>query len=112
MDQIETARKYYPDNLVVLYLHATHETETKKHIRAKSINDIEEKIMKEKNYSKEQWWNPTITVEVIILDIILLLQKPNQESILNIQAYNEFINDKEKYNTTLKRCVRRSIEYL
>lgn len=66
----------------------------------------------EKNYSKEQWWNPTITVEVIILDIILLLQKPNQESILNIQAYNEFINDKEKYNTTLKRCVRRSIEYL
>lgn len=54
MDQIETARKYYPDNLVVLYLHATHETETKKHIRAKSINDIEEKIMKEKDYSKEE----------------------------------------------------------
>lgn len=35
-------------------MHATHETETKKHIRAKSINDIEEKIMKEKNYSKEE----------------------------------------------------------
>ncbi len=54
MDQIEIARSYYPDNLVVLYLHATHETETKNHIRAKSINDIEEKIMKEISCSKQE----------------------------------------------------------
>ena len=40
MDQIEIAQSYYPDNLVVLYLHATHETETKNHIRAKSINEV------------------------------------------------------------------------
>ena len=52
MDQIEIARSYYPDNLVVLYLHATHETETKKHIRVKSINDIEEEIMKETGCSR------------------------------------------------------------
>lgn len=54
MDQIEDARKYYPDNLVVLYLHATHETETKNHIREKSINDIEEEIMKETGCSKQE----------------------------------------------------------
>lgn len=54
MDQIEAARSYYPNNLVVLYLHATHESETKKHIRAKSINDIEEEIMKETGCSKQE----------------------------------------------------------
>lgn len=54
MDQIEDARSYYPENLVVLYLHATHETETKNHIRAKSINDIEEEIMKEMDCSRQE----------------------------------------------------------
>lgn len=54
MDQIEVAQNYYPDNLVVLYLHATHETETRNHIRAKSINDVEEKIMGETNCSKQE----------------------------------------------------------
>lgn len=54
MDQIEVAQSYYPDNLVVLYLHATHETETKNHIRAKSINDIEEEIMKEMGCSRQE----------------------------------------------------------
>ena len=54
MDQIEAARSYYPENLVVLYLHATHETETKNHIRAKSIHDIEEEIMKEMNCSRKE----------------------------------------------------------
>lgn len=54
MDQIEIARSYYPNNLVVLYLHATHETETKNHIRAKSINDIEEEIMKKTGCAKQE----------------------------------------------------------
>jgi len=51
MDEIENARKYYPQNIVVLYLHATHETETKNHIRAKCVNDYAEEIMKEMNCS-------------------------------------------------------------
>jgi len=54
MDQIQVARSYYPNNLVVLYLHATHETETKNHIRAKSINDIEEEIMRKTGCSKQK----------------------------------------------------------
>lgn len=54
MEQIDIARNYYPYNLVVLYLHATHETETKNHIRAKSINDIEVEIMKERGCSRQE----------------------------------------------------------
>ena len=33
--EIEKARELFPDNIVVLYLHATHDTETRKHIERK-----------------------------------------------------------------------------
>lgn len=52
MNEIKNARRYYPHNIVVLYLHATHETETKNHIHEKCINDFAEDIMKELRCSK------------------------------------------------------------
>lgn len=57
-------------------------------------------------------WNPTETPESIVIHVILILQEPNPESILNDQAYNEFINDRENYNRKLRSCVRKSIEYI
>lgn len=47
MSQIEVAKKYYPDNVVILYLHATHETETKNHIIEKCRLDIIKNIINE-----------------------------------------------------------------
>jgi len=47
MAQIETARKIYPDNIVVLYLHATHETATKQHIKEKRKFELWREISKE-----------------------------------------------------------------
>jgi guanylate kinase len=41
MQQIENAKMYYPNNIVILYLHATHEAETKKHIIEKRKEDVE-----------------------------------------------------------------------
>lgn len=61
MGQIEKAREYYPDNIVVLYLHATHETETINHIRAKCINDIAEGIMKKNSCSRKEAEQQLIT---------------------------------------------------
>lgn len=57
-------------------------------------------------------WNPTHTVESIVISVISMLQDPNPESPLNIPANREFMNDREKYNQNVKRYVRRSIEYL
>ena len=37
--QIKKARELFPDNLVVLYLHAAHKSETEKHIRDKRRHD-------------------------------------------------------------------------
>ena len=47
MSQINVARKYYPENMVILYLHATHETETKNHIIEKCKSDMIRKIIDE-----------------------------------------------------------------
>lgn len=47
MSQIEIAREYYPNNIVVLYLHATHETETKNHIAEKCKLDMIKMITNE-----------------------------------------------------------------
>ena len=47
MSQIDIARKYYPENMVILYLHATHETKTKNHIIEKCKLDMISKIIVE-----------------------------------------------------------------
>lgn len=53
MGQIDEARKLFPDNIVVLYLHAAHETETRKHIEAKVRETMETRIVKECGCSAE-----------------------------------------------------------
>ena len=40
MEQIENARIFYPDNIVVLYLHATHESKTREHIEKKRTEEV------------------------------------------------------------------------
>lgn len=54
MEQIAVARKYYPDNMVVLYLHATHETETKNHIVTKCRLDMMRSICNDQGCSDEE----------------------------------------------------------
>jgi hypothetical protein len=47
MGEIEKARKLYTNNIVVLYLHATHATETRKHIESKYRFELGEDIKRE-----------------------------------------------------------------
>ncbi|GJQ61057.1 MAG: hypothetical protein SCALA702_01100 [Melioribacteraceae bacterium] len=55
MDEIKNARKFYEKNIVVLYLHATHESSTKKHIYAKRRFELEKEIrQKHRDITKEQ----------------------------------------------------------
>lgn len=54
MSQIEVAKKYYPDNVVILYLHATHETETKNHIMEKCKLDMTKNIINEIGCSEDE----------------------------------------------------------
>lgn len=54
MGQISRARFLFPDNLVILYLHATHETATKRHIEEKRKSDILSGIQIRNNCSIEE----------------------------------------------------------
>ena len=55
MNVIEDAKKFYPDNIVVLYLHATHESATLNHIHKKNTHDLMVEIKKEHgDYTDEQ----------------------------------------------------------
>ena len=66
----------------------------------------------EYGYEKEsERWLPVHTVESIVISVISMLSDPNPESPLNVKANRVFINDKEKYKSTVRRCVRKSIDY-
>lgn len=54
MEQIKAARDFYPDNIVVLYLHAAHETETRKHIELKARDELIKQIRKDCNCTVEE----------------------------------------------------------
>ena len=51
MEQIDNAIKYYPSHVVILYLHATHATETRNHIIIKRTHDKLQEIMENENIS-------------------------------------------------------------
>lgn len=54
MSQINVAKNLYPDNMVILYLHATHETETKNHITEKCRLDLLKKIAIDSNCTEAE----------------------------------------------------------
>lgn len=44
MSEIENARTFYADNIVILYLHATHATATRKHVELRRRDELEKAI--------------------------------------------------------------------
>jgi ubiquitin-conjugating enzyme E2 R len=56
----------------------------------------------------EERWNPTQTVESILLSIISLLNDPNTSSPANVDAGVAYRNDRENYNKIILTQVERS----
>ena len=92
MGQIERAREFYPDNIVVLYLHATHETETMNHIRVKCSNDIVESIMKKNKCSIKEAEQIMISDAQVKADLDAQIEEKRQEIISVHNAYIEHIH--------------------
>ena len=61
--------------------------------------------------SLSERWLPVHTVESIVISVISMLEDPNPESPLNVDANKEFLRDKVAYKKNVRRCVNRSIEY-
>ncbi len=94
MGQIKQALEYYPNNVVVLYLHATHETETRNHIEAKRFHDKLQEIMEKQGCSKDE-------AETRLSNSQVLLEELNKK----IEADLKEIEDVHKkfldYNTQI-----------
>ena len=56
-------------------------------------------------------WLPVHTVESIVISVISMLEDPNPESPLNVDANKEFLRDKAEYKKHVRQCVNRSIDY-
>lgn len=53
-EQIKKAKELFPNNIVILYLHATHESETLKHIENKRLTSIKENSVEKAKITDEQ----------------------------------------------------------
>ena len=63
-------------------------------------------------YEKEsERWLPIHTVESIVISVISMLNDPNCESPLNVEANRVYMTDKEEYKKRVRRCVRKAIDY-
>lgn len=69
MGQIEKALQYYPNNIVILYLHATHATETRNHIFTKRKHDKLQEIMDNKGCKKEEAEKILTTNQTILKEL-------------------------------------------
>lgn len=113
MGQIQNARKLYPNNLVVLYLHAAHETETRKHIELKAKESMVKRICEERHCSSEEAkeilkgnniYNKMYTQSVLeklseIREIHQMFKQHNHEIdhvLLNTGTREDLVNQMEK----------------
>lgn len=60
-NEIANAKKYFSNNIVVLYLHATHDTETKKHIERKRRFECRVQIIEDAQKSGEDLSDKEVT---------------------------------------------------
>ena len=61
--------------------------------------------------SADDLWQPTHTVESIVICVIAMLSDPITISPLNVKANHDFLFDKEAYKQKVRRCTSRSVDY-
>lgn len=99
MDQIDTARKFYENNIIVLYLHATHETETKKHIEAKRRFELIEEIKKQNQELSSESTILEFENNRILQDKFNTLVANDQQEIIDV--HNDFCKHNIKIDHVL-----------
>lgn len=95
IQQIEEAKKYYPDNIVILYLHAAHTSATEEHIKQKRKTEVlrEEGFnirLKNKEEIKEEF-NGLIQNNMLTQEKYKKLIENDREEIKKV--FNDYINN-------------------
>jgi ubiquitin-conjugating enzyme E2 G1 len=61
--------------------------------------------------SQAERWLPVHTVESIVVSVVSMLQAPNCESPLNVEASREYRFNPEEYNRKVRRTAEASCDY-
>ena len=99
--QIKKARELFPENIVVLYLHATHESATKKHIREKRKSELIISAQKELGISINEALTRFEEDKIFLDKLNNLVEKDLQEikEIHNSYSQNNYQIDHVLLNT-------------
>ncbi|CAM4910043.1 unnamed protein product [Rotaria socialis] len=66
-------------------------------------------ITKEGYETSAERWSPVQSIEKILLSVVSLLAEPNEASPANVDAAKMFRENREKFDETAKRCVRKTL---
>ena len=60
----------------------------------------------------DERWRPILGVEAILVSVMTMLNDPNTDSPANIDASIMFKNNRQEYNTIVRRLAQKSIDSL
>ena len=60
----------------------------------------------------EERWRPILGVEAILLSVISMMNDPNISSPANIDASVQYRDDRDTYNTKVRRLAQRAADYI
>ena len=64
------------------------------------------------NETAEERWRPILGVEAVLLSVISMLNDPNINSPANIDASVQYRDDRDAYNTKVRRLAQRASDYI
>ena len=64
------------------------------------------------NETAEERWRPILGVEAVLLSVISMLNDPNINSPANIDASVQYRDDRDSYNTKVRRLAQRASDYI
>lgn len=64
------------------------------------------------NETAAERWRPILGVEAVLLSVISMLNDPNINSPANIDASVQYRDDRDTYNTKVRRLAQRAADYI
>ena len=62
--------------------------------------------------SADERWRPILGVEAILVSVISMMNSPNIDSPANVDASVQYRDDRETYNTKVRRLAQRAADYI
>ena len=64
------------------------------------------------NESADERWRPILGVEAVLISVVSMMNDPNIDSPANVDASVQYRDDRETYNTKVRRLAQRAADYI